>query len=93
MIIVCCSAVAAYFSLTKALYQAPLGSGNSLLGNKAEAHLEEGSNHGGPDEGTVALLPAAVSTERCQKIIPLNDSHRSGERIGRAGVQWPGQSR
>jgi hypothetical protein len=33
------------------------GSGNSLLGDKAEAHLEEGGDHGGPDEGAVASCP------------------------------------
>ena len=35
--------------------------GGSLLGDEAEAHLEEGGDHGRADEGAVALLPAGVA--------------------------------
>ncbi len=35
--------------------------GRSLFGDEAEAHLEEGCDHGGADEGAVALLPAGLA--------------------------------
>ena len=36
----------------------PGRAGRSLLGDEAEAHLQEGADHGGANEGAVALLPA-----------------------------------
>jgi hypothetical protein len=36
--------------------------GRILFGDEAEAHLEEGGDHGGPDESAIPLLPAVLAS-------------------------------